>query len=281
MKHIGIEEVSKILGGYDKLANKVANNELEVCYRLNTLVASVDIATDKVNSIQAVDDFFIAEKTEELINLIKGNAKSLKILATAKALTLKHSNSSKNSQSKWIFLENNRTTWLLRDKIENNQIIYVDELLPEEIFKFSLPKVFFSNNECTKELDKDDFLDQDKFLIEAINRARNYGAKNITREDLFISKRSWNAFKRNPKTNTALDRAEYNYRDDLHQLILILKHIILETSGATQDELNDQVMNLLQPKGTKLHASKINRIFSEANKHKIETLRKNLITIFD
>ena len=249
MKHIEIEEVSKILGSYDKLANKVANNELEICYRLNTFVASVDDRTDEVNSIEKFDDFFIAEKTQDLLELIKYNEEPLKLLATKKAVKLKHPTKQKNALNKWVFLENTRTTLLLQQAIEDGKIIYSPELIPDEIL--------------------------DPYKIQ------NYGRKIITRQDLFITQKSWSTYKRNPKTNTGISRTHDNSIDDLHQLIFILKHIIVEESGATQEQLNDQIVSLLNPKGTKLHVSKINKIFSEANKHKIDILRKNIISIFD
>lgn len=249
MEHIEIEEVSKILGGYDKLANKVANNELEVCYRLNTFVASVNDGTDKVNSIQKVDDFFVAEKTQDLTELIKNNKKPLKLLATKEAVKLKHPTKKKDALNKWVFLENTRTTLLLQQAIEDGKTIYSPELIPNEISDPS--------------------------------EIQNYGSKIITRQDLFITQKSWNAYKRSPKTITGMSRAHDNYIDDLHQLIFILKHIILEKSGATQEQLNDQVISLLNPKGTKLHVSKINKIFSEANTHEIDILRKNIISIFN
>src|SRR5690606_38258343 len=107
-----------------------------------------------------------------------------------------------------------------------------------------------------------------------------WGRKEFSRDELFITTRSWNKFIRKPKTKDAFDRSEENLKRDLHQLIFILKHIILEKSGASQKELNDQIMNLLKPRGTKLHTDKINNFFSEANSHEIEILRKNIITIF-
>ncbi len=48
MEHIEINEVQKTLGNYIKLSNLVANNKLEVCYRLNAFVASVDLQSNDV-----------------------------------------------------------------------------------------------------------------------------------------------------------------------------------------------------------------------------------------
>lgn len=249
MENIEIEESSKILGGYDKLANKVANNELEVCYRLNTFVASVDHISDKVNYIEKVDAFFIAEKTQDLTDLIKNNKRPLKIIATKDAVKLKHPVDQKESINKWVFLENNRTTLLLQQAIEHGKTVYCTELIPDEI--------------------------SDPLEIQ------DYGSKIIHRQDLFITQKSWNKYQRNPKTNTGISRALDNSIDDLHQLILVLKHIILEKSEVNQKQLNDQIISLPNPKGTKLHASKINNIFSAANKHEIDVLRKNIITIYN
>ncbi|ENU71032.1 hypothetical protein [Acinetobacter baumannii] len=282
MEHIEINEVQKTLGNYIKLSNLVANNKLEVCYRLNAFVASVDLQSNKVNSIQSVDDFFLAEKTEELIELIRNDKNPIELLATKNAVNLKHPNPDKDSTNKWVFLEKNRHTLLLKQAIDDGQIVDEIELIPDErIFPLvinSPESELLDSSECLELLLNHDSEEDD--LLVKINASKNYGLRRLSRQDLYITKKSWDNYKRNPKTNSGIDRATQNSIEDLHQLILILKHIILEESGAKHKDLTDQIMDLLSTKESNLNVSKINKIFGEVNKRQKNALRKNIIKIF-
>lgn len=267
MEHIEIDEVQKALGSYNKLSNLVSNNKLEVCYRINAFVASVDFQSNNVNFIQKVDHFFIAEKTEELIELIRNDKTPIGIIATKNAVDLKHPNPNKNSINKWVFLEKNRHSLLLMDKIKNGGMVNEVELIPykknSQLIPFSPEADILNAPEQIGTLLNDE--SRKDWLLAEINAAQNYGLRKISRQDLYITQKSWNHYKRNPKTNSGIDRAIQNSIEDLHQLILILKHIILEESGAKHKDLTDQIMDLLSTKESNLNVSKINKIFGEVN----------------
>lgn len=274
MQYISIDEVKNKLGNYSKISNLVSSGELEICYRVNNYFASVDDISGLVHSIEYGNQLFIAENTEELKKVILNPKKTLTVSQTRHALKLKHiENKIANDKEKyrnflhpdglihtpifkWIFLENSPHIEFLKGQIESGVKVSEPELFPE----------FYTNYSDIEEAQK--------------NLDYTWGKRNFSREELFITTNSWNKFSRKPKTKDAFDRSQENLTQDLHQLIFILKHIILVTSKTSQKELNDQIMNLLKPKGTKLNPDKINKFFIEANSHEIEILRKNIITIF-
>lgn len=276
MLYISIDEVKSKFNSYSKISNLVSSGELEICYRVNNYFASVDEISGLVHSIECSNQIFIAENTEELKKVILGQQDHLSVSETKHALKLKHcENLIANDKEKyrnfltpevlthkpdfkWVFLEQHPHLQFLKDQIESGVKVNSLELFPE------------FHNTSNADLEK---------VLENINLA--WGVKKFARDELFITTRSWNKYKRNPKTNSAIDRKEENTKEDLHQLILILKHIILEKSKTNQKQLNDQVMDLIAPRQTKLNPGKINTVFSEANSHEKSILRKNIINIFD
>ena len=275
MQYIPIDEVKNKLGSYSKISNLVSSGELEICYRVNNYFASVDDISGLVHSIEYGNQIFIAENTEELEKVILDPKNTLSVSQTQNALKLKHvENQIANDKEKyrnfpspeelihrpvfkWVFLENHPRIEFLKGQLESGTKVNELQLFPEFYTDYS------DIEKAHKKLDL------------------TWGRKKISRDELFITTRSWNKFIRKPKTKDAIDRSEENLKQDLHQLILILKHIIMQESGATQKQLTDQIIKLLKPKGSKLHESKINKILHEANTHANEVLRKNIIEIFN
>ncbi|TCB48525.1 hypothetical protein E0H80_15110 [Acinetobacter sp. ANC 4779] len=274
MQYISIDEVKSKLGSYSKISNLVSSGELEICYRVNNYFASVDHISGLVHSIEYGNEIFIGESTEELKEVILGNKDNLVVSKTLNALKLKHvENQFANDKEKyknfitpeglihtpvfkWAFLENEVRIQILKTQLENGKKIYEFELFPEHTAEY-----------CDLEE-----------ACEKINF--KWGTKVFSRDELFITTNSWNKYRRKPKTCDAIDRREENTKEDLYQLILILKHIITEESGVKDYVLNQQIRNLLVRGETTLNISKINDIFRIANPYKKTILKKNIINIF-
>src|SRR5690606_11253763 len=145
----------------------------------------------------------------------------------------------------------------LRGQIESGIKVYEFQLFPESYTDYS------DLEEAQKNLDL------------------TWGRKTFSRDELFITTSSWNKYIRKPKTYDAIDRREENTKEDLYQLILILKHIIMEESGVKQNVLNDQIREHLVRGETTLNKGKINDIFRIANRYKTTIIKKNIIKIFN
>lgn len=274
MQYILIDEVKNKLGSYSKISNLVSSGELEICYRVNNYFASVDNISGIVHSIECGNEIFIAENTEELKEVILGYKDNLAISQTLNALKLKHvENQFVNDKEKyknfiaseelihtpvfkWIFLESHPRITFLKGQIESGTKINELELFPE----------FYTDNSDLEEA-------HTKLDL-------TWGRKQFSRDELFITVNSWNKYRRKAKTFDAIDRREENTKEDLYQLILILKHIIMEESGVKQNVLNKQVQDLLMKGETTLHPSKVNAIFHAANGYEKTILQKNIIKIF-
>ncbi|MGB9190597.1 hypothetical protein [Acinetobacter sp.] len=274
MQYISIDEVKNKLGSYSKISNLVSSGELEICYRVNNYFASVDSISGLVHSIEYGNEIFIAENTEELKKVILGLKDNLTVSQTQKALKLKHiENHIANDKEKyinslapeelihipvfkWVFLKNHPRIEFLKGQIESGAKINELELFPEFYTTYS------DLEEAHKKLDL------------------AWGRKTFSRDELFITANTWNKYRRKPKTCDAIDRREENTKEDLYQLILILKEIIMEESGVKQNVLNQQIKDLLVRGTTTLNTSKINDIFRIANRYKTTILKKNIIKIF-
>ena len=275
MQYIPIDEVKNKLGSYSKISNLVSSGELEICYRVNNYFASVDDISGLVHSIEYGNQIFIAENTEELEKVILDPKNTLSVSQTQNALKLKHVENQIFTDKekykdylypeelihtplfKWLFLENHPRIEFLRGQIESGIKVYEFQLFPESYTDYS------DLEEAQKNLDL------------------TWGRKTFSRDELFITTSSWNKYIRKPKTYDAIDRREENTKEDLYQLILILKHIIMEESGVKQNVLNDQIRELLVRGETTLNKGKINDIFRIANRYKTTIIKKNIIKIFN
>ena len=274
MQYISIDEIKNKVGSYTKISNLVSSGELEICYRINSYFASVDEISGLVHSIGYGNQVFIAENTEELKKVILDPKSTLTVSHTQNALKLKHIENQIFTDKgkykdylypeelihtpvfKWVFLENHPRIEFLIGQIESGIKVYELQLFPEFYTDYS------DLDEAQKDLDL------------------TWGRKKFSRDELFITANSWNKYLRKPKTYDGIDRREENTKEDLYQLILILKHIIMEESGAKQNSLNEQVRELLIRGETTLHIGKINDIFHRANGYKSTILKKNIIKIF-
>lgn len=275
MQYISIDEVKNKLSSYSKISNLVSSGELEICYRVNNYFASVDDISGLVHSIEYGNQIFIAENTEELKKVILDPRNTLSVSQTQNALKLKHTENQIFTDKekykdylypeelihtplfKWLFLENHPSIEFLRGQIESGIKVYEFQLFPESYTDYS------DLEEAQKNLDL------------------TWGRKTFSRDELFITTSSWNKYTRKPKTYDAIDRREENTKEDLYQLILILKHIIMEESGVKQNLLNDQIRELLVRGETTLNKGKINDIFRIANRYKTTIIKNNIIKIFN
>jgi hypothetical protein len=274
MQYISIDEVKNKLGNYSKISNLISSGELEICYRVNNYFASVDSISGLVHSIEYGNEIFIAENTEELKKVILDSKNALTVSHTQNALKLKHIENQIFTDKakykdylypeelihtpvfKWVFLENHPRIEFLKGQIESGINVYEFQLFPEFYNDYS------DLDQAQKNLDL------------------AWGRKTFSRDELFITTSSWNKYTRKPKTYDAIDRREENTKEDLYQLILILKEIIMEESGVKQNVLNQQIKDLLVRGTTTLNTSKINDIFRIANRYKTTILKKNIIKIF-